>query len=95
MGDGQVLIKAASLGMVRSSDDWEGCVAFAVCVCVCVVFLSCVPFPITSLSMIFPCGFHRMVEGEQDIGSQERREVERQRERESLREFAKDTNVDA
>ena len=55
-----------------------------VCVCVCVVFLSCVPFPITSLSMIFPCGFHRMVEGEQDIGSQERREVERQRERDRV-----------
>lgn len=63
--------------------------------CVHIVpFISCAPLPITYLSMIFLCGFHRMVEREQDIGRQEKRKRERGK-RESLRKFAKDMNVDA
>lgn len=77
--------------MARSSDIQEECVCiwcvwffFYPCVCV-VLFINCAPFPITYLSNALLCGFHKVVEREQDIRSQERR---------FLREFAKDMNID-
>lgn len=102
MGDEEVSIKVGSLGMARSLDVWQvcGCILWgwggtSLPVCVRIVpFISCAPLPITYLSMIFLCGFRRMVEREQDIGSQEKRKMEREK-RESLRKFAKDVNVDA
>ena len=82
--DWKVLIRAESLGMARSLDDWEGCVcAFGgvgrgagahftdVCVYMCVLHFSpvCELSPVASLSTVFICGFHRMMERKWDIGS--------------------------